>query len=159
MEQHSFVIPAYKESTYLESCILSLLKQTVKSKIVICTSTPNEFTESLANKYQLPYIVNPSKSGIASDWNFALVNANTELVTIAHQDDVYASSYTANILSQIDLLKNKNILLAFTQYSDLVNGQERKSSLNAAVKRVLLFFLVQKQYSICFLQESSACFW
>ena len=39
--EHIFAICAYKESPYLEECILSLEKQTRKSSIIMVTSTPN----------------------------------------------------------------------------------------------------------------------
>ena len=40
-KEHTFVVCAYGESPYLEKCIDSLEKQTVKSRILIATSTPN----------------------------------------------------------------------------------------------------------------------
>ena len=48
---HTFVILAYKESDDLEDCIKSVLKQSVKSNIVIATSTPNDFITDLASQY------------------------------------------------------------------------------------------------------------
>ena len=45
---HTFVILAYKESDDLEDCIKSVLKQSVKSNVVIATSTPNDFITDLA---------------------------------------------------------------------------------------------------------------
>ena len=41
--EHIFAICAYKESPYLEECILSLEKQTRKSSIIMVTSTPNKY--------------------------------------------------------------------------------------------------------------------
>ena len=40
--KHTFVICAYKESEYLEECVKSLLNQSVKSNILMTTSTDNE---------------------------------------------------------------------------------------------------------------------
>ena len=40
---HTFAISAYKESEYLEECIKSVLDQELKSKIIITTSTPNDY--------------------------------------------------------------------------------------------------------------------
>ena len=51
MSNHTFVVCAYKESEYLKECIESLLAQTVKSRIVIATSTPNEHIRSIAGRY------------------------------------------------------------------------------------------------------------
>ena len=53
MSNHTFVVCAYKESEYLKECIESLLAQTVKSRIVIATSTPNEHIRSIAGRYGL----------------------------------------------------------------------------------------------------------
>ena len=40
---HTFAICAYKESPYLESCIKSVLNQSVKTKVAISTGTPNDY--------------------------------------------------------------------------------------------------------------------
>ena len=53
MIKHEFVICAYKESKYLEDCIISLKKQKKKSNIKLATSTPNNYIENLCNKYQI----------------------------------------------------------------------------------------------------------
>ena len=64
-EKHTFVICAYKESRYLEECIISLKKQTVKSEILMVTSTPNAFISGMAEKYNIPLIVNEGEIGRA----------------------------------------------------------------------------------------------
>ena len=90
---HTFVICAYKESAYLKNCICSLVNQTVKSRILIATSTDNAYIRKLAKMYGLSLYVNDAPSGIATDWNFAYQQAHTRLVTIAHQDDEYNKRY------------------------------------------------------------------
>ena len=70
MYKHTFVVCAYKESPYLEDCIVSLTNQTVKSKVIIVTSTPNLYIKNMAEKYNLPYLVNEGQGGITQDWNF-----------------------------------------------------------------------------------------
>ena len=50
---HTFVICAYKESQYLEECIVSLINQETETNILISTSTPNDYIEELANKYNI----------------------------------------------------------------------------------------------------------
>ena len=137
MPEHTFVIPAYKQSPYLESCIQSLLGQSMSSTITLTTSTPSGFLETLAEKYGLNYHINPKSGSIAGDWNFALSKANTKFVTIAHQDDIYAPDYVAEVVKAIN--KNKDVLIAFTSYSDLVEGKIRDSSLNSFVKSALLW--------------------
>ena len=57
IKNHTFVLCAYKESQFLEECVQSLLAQTVKSKILISTSTPNDHIKGIAEKYNLPFIL------------------------------------------------------------------------------------------------------
>ena len=87
--KHTFVICAYKDSPYLEDCIRSLKAQEIKSELILTTSTPSEYIEKLANKYDIEFIVNKDGGNIGKDWNFAYKLAKTDLVTIAHQDDIY----------------------------------------------------------------------
>ena len=99
--RHTFVISAYQDSPYLESCIRSLIGQSVKSDIILCTSTPSEFIRMMAEKYDLPVYIREAgetEQGIGYDWNFAYSMADTELVTIAHQDDIYHHDYTKVLL-------------------------------------------------------------
>jgi glycosyltransferase involved in cell wall biosynthesis len=136
---HTFVIPVYKQSPYLETCIQSLLNQTVKSNIILTTSTPTDFSKHIADKYQFPYFVNDN-GGIANDWNFALSKASTQWATIAHQDDIYEPEFTDALLQSI----TNDTLIAFTDYEDLIDDKPRKSNLNSFVKKALLFPFVFK---------------
>ena len=47
LANHTFAVCAYKESKFLEECVLSLLSQTVKTNIIMATSTPNEYIEAI----------------------------------------------------------------------------------------------------------------
>lgn len=138
MYNHTFTIPVYQESPYLEQCIQSLLQQTVKSYIIITTSTPTVFTQNIAQKYGIPYFVNDSgKKDIISNWNFALSKVTTAYATIAHQDDIYMPAYTEAIMAAVK--GSKDVLIAFTNYTELVHNQLREFSLNALIKSCLLF--------------------
>lgn len=109
MGVHAFVICAYKKSPYLEECIRSLKSQSVKTDILLCTSTPCEYIEKLAGKYQIPVFVRDGESGIKEDWLFAWRTAGKDhrLVTIAHQDDRYHRNYV------------KHLLRAYEKYPDM----------------------------------------
>ena len=99
---HTFVVCAYKQSEYLEACVRSALRQTVRSKVVMCTSTPNDHIETIAKKYRLELYIREEKSDIRDDWNFAISCADTPLVTVAHQDDIYHSRYVTSMLDAFD---------------------------------------------------------
>lgn len=133
---HTFVICAYKESQFLEECILSLKNQTVKTNIIMVSSTPNEYIKNLAIKYDISFIKNPNPSDIANDWNFALSQVKTPLATIAHQDDVYKQEYVEKIIQRMNDCKKP--LIAFTRYSELRNGEEVVDNKLLKIKNILL---------------------
>lgn len=130
---HSFVICAYKESPYLEDCIRSLLSQTDPSPILIVTSTPNAHIKAAGEKYGIKVRESGAPSGIGRDWNFALSCADTDLVTIAHQDDVYRPEYAEQIKQAAN--KVKNPLILFTDYCELRGNQEVCENAILTVKR------------------------
>lgn len=135
-KQHTFVICAYQESEYLEECIRSLIRQTVKSEILMATATPNPFIKRLSEKYEIPLYINTGERGITQDWNFAYRQAKTPLVTIAHQDDVYAKNYTELVLEY--LKKSRDPLLLFTDYGELREGVTVLKNRLLQIKRAML---------------------
>lgn len=137
MSSHTFAICAYGESPYLEECIKSVMNQSSKSEVYIATSTPNEFIEKLADKYNLQIHINYGETGIAGDWNFAVNCADTEYVTIAHQDDIYLEDYAKEITEALDAQKAP--VIAFTDYCE-IRGDERVSDISLLkIKRMMLF--------------------
>lgn len=154
---HTFVVLAYKESEYLEDCIKSVLNQRYPSKVVIGTSTMNKFICDMANKYNIKLIINKEKKGIGSDFNFAFNCANTELVTIAHQDDIYDYDFSYQMVERFK--KNKNSLIIFSDYYEIKNNLRINTNTNLKIKRVLLSplkvkffakFTVVQKFSLAF---------
>lgn len=143
--EHCFVLLAYKESEYLEECIKSLVNQSVKSNIVIATSTPNKYISNLAKKYKLDIIENKGKKGIANDFNFALNCVDNELVTIAHQDDLYEKEYLKNVLDNYK--KYPKSLIFFTKYYEIRNDKKVYKNNNLVIKNTLLLPLKLKVFS------------
>lgn len=133
---HTFVICAYKESPYLEECILSLLGQRIKTTISIATSTPNSHITNVARKYNLPVFINAGEKGIACDWNYACDCAETPLVTLAHQDDVYEENYVEEVLNAVNQCERP--LIAFTDYCEIRDGNTVKKTLILRVKHLML---------------------
>ncbi len=139
-KDHTFVVCAYKESPYLEKCIKSLIKQNVKSNIIMTTSTPSQYIEELAHRYSIQLFINPDKPGIATDWNFALSKVTTALATIAHQDDIYDEDYLELILKALN--KANNPILAHTAYYELRNGKRVYSNKLLRIKKLMLMPLI-----------------
>lgn len=138
MATHTFVICAYRESPYLEECIQSLLSQDeAGSRIILATGTPNEKIEYFAQKYHIPLYVNPRGSlGLGADWNFALSCADSELVTLAHQDDVYLPGYRSAIMNALEYCSLP--LIIFTDYGERRESGDVYNNRLLKVKRMLL---------------------
>lgn len=133
---HTFVVLAYKESNMLEECIKSVLNQSLKTNVVIATSTPNSYIKKLAKKYNLNIIENKESKGIGYDFDFASNCVDSELVTIAHQDDVYDYDYAKEVVKNYKKYPKATII--FTDYYEIKNNQKEESNINLKIKRILL---------------------
>lgn len=135
-QNHTWVVCAYKESPYLEECIKSLLAQTVQSRIIISTSTWNEYMRGIAERYGIKAVVNDGKSAIGTDWNFALQSGETELLTIAHQDDIYEKEYTEEMLRRMNRCRNP--ILFSSNYAELRAGRKVTNNKLLRIKHLLV---------------------
>lgn len=133
--KHVFAISAYGDSPYLERCIRSLMAQTIPSHVILCTSTPSPFIDRLAWKYGIQVYVRHGESGIGDDWNFAYSMADGELVTIAHQDDMYHKDYARRLLAAYR--KYPDMSLYTTDYVIVKDGKLIKGDKMLWVKRLL----------------------
>lgn len=138
-EDHTFVVCAYRENPFLEEMVQSLLRQENLGKILISTSTPNAHIDGVAQRFDLPAVVNPAPRLAGDDWNYGYDSADTPLVTIAHQDDIYEPNYLRSILDSANRYINstdKPIML-FTDYYELRDNQRVEDNALLAIKRFM----------------------
>lgn len=133
---HTFVVCAYKECEYLEECVLSLMQQTLSSEIIMVTSTYNSFIRDICLKYKIKLYVRKGESDIQNDWNFGYNKANSDLVTIVHQDDQYDKDYLSNVMNYYN--KYFDSLFVCTDYYVLKNGKNF-CDFNCKIKSFLKF--------------------
>ncbi len=133
--KHTFAISAYGDSPYLESCIKSLVGQSVESDIILCTSTPSDYLRMMTEKYDIPYYVREGAPGIGYDWNFAYAKADSELVTIAHQDDIYHHDYVKILLETKEKYPDMSVFM--TSSATIKDGRVIGVSKVLAVKKLL----------------------
>lgn len=146
-ETHTFAVLAYKESPYIEEAVQSLKAQTVQSNIIICTSTPSTFLENLCKKYDLPLKINTSEEkGVASDYDFALSQPDTNYVTLAHQDDIYLPKYCEEVLKSIKQYPDS--LIYFTDHIGSNSDGEEELSPLVIAKKFILFLNYGFGYSM-----------
>jgi glycosyltransferase involved in cell wall biosynthesis len=133
---HTFAIPVYQAAPHLAALIESLRAQTgERSEILLASSTPSVQLEELARRHSVQLHINPRRIDIATDWNFALEAARTTLVTLAHQDDLFAPDYAARVAAA--LRRHPGALIAFSDYSEHTPQGVRPTNMNLRVKRVL----------------------
>ena len=132
----TFVVCAYKECAYLEESIKCLLNQTVKANVLISTSTPNEFINNIAQRYGIEVRVNPN-GGQIKDYNFAMEQADTDLIMLAHQDELISERFVERVLQELN--KSKKPIIAFTNYLEMHNDViDTKPSTMVKIKRIML---------------------
>lgn len=140
---HTFVVLAYKESEFLEDCIKSVVNQAYKSNVVIATSTPNAYIKKVAKKYKLDIIENPNPGkGIGYDFDFASNCVSSDIITIAHQDDIYEYNYSKEVVETYKKYEDASII--FSDYYEIRNDKKVYSNRNLKIKRILLFPLRNK---------------
>jgi glycosyltransferase involved in cell wall biosynthesis len=133
---HTFVVPAYGHSPHLRDCLASLRSQTVPSRIVIATSTPFDGLEALAGEFGAGLASHAPNAGIGRDWNFALEQAQTPWVTLAHQDDLYLPEFTQRTMAITS--SRPDIVLVLTDYGEWFDGRLRNTTPMLMIKRLLL---------------------
>ncbi len=138
--RHCFAISAYGDSPYLEDCLRSLKAQTAGDAcIIICTSTPDAFIKGLAAKYDVPFYARDGASSLRDDWNFAVETAvremKAELVTVAHQDDLYHPDYLKALKAACRIYPDLSVFC--TRYRTINAASEPVRGTAEAVKRIL----------------------
>ena len=134
---HSFVIPVYGAAPGLGALIESLRAQDgARSEILLSSSTPSTELGEIAKHYALPLHINSRRlGGISTDWNFALATATKKFITLAHQDDLFDSSYVSRLRAA--LCANPGAIMGFCDYSEHSSQGPRARNLNLWIKRVL----------------------
>jgi hypothetical protein len=134
--EHTFAIPVYRAAPNLGALIASLRAQSQgSSELLLASSTPSRELEECARRLGVKLIVNPNRVDIASDWNFALRAAKTTLVTLAHQDDLFAPDYTAQLSDALH--RHPAALIAFSDYTEHTAQGARPVNINLRIKRAL----------------------
>jgi Glycosyl transferase family 2 len=135
------VVCAFGHSPHLISCLRSLVEQDAvragHACITVATSTPCAELEAAARCFGARYVVNPVRSCIGADWNFALDAARTPLVAICHQDDTYHPQFAVKMLALFGEVPG--LLMASSSYAKLDSDGREHRSMVLTVKRFLMW--------------------
>ncbi|HZU36249.1 MAG TPA: glycosyltransferase family 2 protein [Gemmataceae bacterium] len=100
----TFAIPFYQGRQYLELAVRSVLRQYNPNwELIICDDAGSEpdIAELVASfqDRRIRYERNPTRLGMAGNWNRCLDIVRTELVTLLHADDELLENYTDLMLA------------------------------------------------------------
>ena len=97
----SIVIPTYNGSMYVDEAIQSALSQTRPAdEIIVSDDNSSDNTIEICNKYKekIKIYTNPKgPSGFVNGWNNAIEYANSDYISILHQDDLLAPTFLEEI--------------------------------------------------------------
>lgn len=136
-KDHTFVICAYKENPYLEKTVRSLKRQTIRSRIILSTSTPNRHIEEICKRHSIEWFVNPDPHLAGDDWNYGYAKAESPLITLVHQDDLYEPEFLEETLKAINQSPRDDVIIAFTDYYELKLGRKEIGNLLLRIKRIM----------------------
>ncbi len=138
---HEFVVLAYGDSPYLPACLASVRAQAAGSRVIVSTSSPSPYISDLARSHGVEVHVAEGQRGIAADWNFGLERATADLVTLAHQDDVYYPGFAQKTRELFQSTPRAS--LCFTDYNEIgEDGRPLPRGRVLAIKRMLRSFAV-----------------
>lgn len=124
----SIIVPVYNASTYIATCVESLLIQTYKN-IEIILFDDGSTDDSLAKCRQFSEqdnrikVFTQANKGVAQTRLNAFDNSNGEFITFVDSDDYVANNYVENMLSH---LKNENVDMVSSQVVIVKEGKEKK---------------------------------
>lgn len=113
---------------------MSLAAQTKPSPIVVCTSTPFDDMDAVCGEFGALVVRHGPNRGIGSDWNQALGSVGSDLVTLAHQDDLYLPRFTEQLLA--GHARSPNSAIYFCDAGEITHcGLPRQGYRNNLIKR------------------------
>lgn len=115
----SVIIPVYNVEKYLDKCILSVLKQTLKNIEIILvndgsTDSSAEIIKKYSNKYDNIKVVTKENGGLSSARNAGLAIAEGKYITFLDSDDYITKNYLKNLYDAAE--RNNSDMAVCGQY-------------------------------------------
>jgi GT2 family glycosyltransferase len=117
----SVIIPSWNSKQFLDSCINSILKQTVAPlEILIVDNGSNDgFIESVATAYPLVKVVfNGENLGVATAWNIGARISQGSILGFVNQDIEFRGDWLEQIECAIELYSRNAIIGSKLMYPD-----------------------------------------
>lgn len=99
----SIVLPVYNSEKYVESAIISVLKQTYKNyELIIINDGSTDKTTDILNKFaklKNIKVFNQENSGVSSARNLGISNINGDILMFLDADDEYLPNYLETVVN------------------------------------------------------------
>lgn len=127
MPKVSILVPIYNVEQYIQECLASLVKQTLKDIEIICIndgSTDNSLNiiKEFAHKDVRVKIINKANSGYGSSMNIGLANAIGEYIGIVESDDFVSRNMFEELY---DLAKKSDCDMVKSDYYDYCSNPKQ----------------------------------
>lgn len=119
----SICIPAYKNTSYLERLLLSILNQTYTNvEVIVSDDSPDNTVETFLlyfeSNLKIKYYKNNPSLGTPANWNFAMEQARGQYIKLIHDDDWLATDNALALM--VDALeKNPEADFVFSAYTNV----------------------------------------
>ncbi len=139
----SICIPAYKNTSYLQRLLNSIIIQTFKNyEVIITDDSPDDSVKDFLTAYNsiesLRYFRNPLPLGTPENWNAAIQKASGKWVKLMHDDDWFAD---ADSLQQFvnRLNKTEKYSFIYSAYTNVdLDSNQKKPIWPSYWRRILL---------------------
>lgn len=140
MARISFAIPFYSSPAYLDRAVASVRAQTAADWVLVVSDDASPAGDqsvriAALDDHRIRYVRNRKNVGMAGNWNLCLDRAETDLVTILHEDDEVLPGYASAMLA---VAEADPVAVAFFSQARIIGPDGAPVfSLPDAVKRVL----------------------
>lgn len=118
----SIVIPTYNGSEFIEEALTSVFNQTrLPDEIIVSDDNSTDNTLEIVGKYsdKLKIFRNEDgPSGFVNGWNKAIAHANSDYISILHQDDKLEPTFLEEIENAVKLNPDVQHLFVACKYID-----------------------------------------
>ncbi len=119
----SICIPAYKNTSFLERLLESLLQQSYTHfEVILSDDSPDDTVKDFIAGYQdkltIKYFKNSPALGTPANWNFAMKQAEGEYIKLLHDDDWLASPEALQLMVTA-LEQNPKAGFVFSAYNNV----------------------------------------
>lgn len=100
IDRLTFVMPLYNGARHLREAIASIVQQ--GARLICVDDASTDDSAAIVRECGVELVQNPTRLGLAGNWNRCVELVTTPAFVLAHQDDVYEPGYAAMMLPLLE---------------------------------------------------------